>query len=217
MENPLRRYWELRLEETAGALRANGFEAVVVPDATAAREVVVDRILAETAPKSVSWGGSMTFSGSGLYDALRERRDLEVLDTFDKSLSPAESRELRRRALTVDLFVTGTNAVTETGVLVNLDMWGNRVAAITFGPRHVVILAGRNKVVADLDEALFRVKNVAAPANAIRLDKKTPCVPTGRCQDCNSPDRICNYWTITEKSFPKGRIRVVLINADLGL
>jgi MinD superfamily P-loop ATPase len=81
----------------------------------------------------------------------------------------------------------------------------------------VVVLVGRNKIVSELDDAMHRIKNYAAPINAMRLDKKTPCVKTSYCEDCKSPDRICNVWTITEKSFPKGRIRVVLINQDLGL
>ena len=117
----------------------------------------------------------------------------------------------------MDLFITGTNAVTETGELVNLDMYGNRVAGITFGPRHVVILVGRNKIVPDLEAAMVRIKEYAAPANTMRLDKKTPCVKTSICEECKSPDRICNTWTITQKSFPKGRIKVVLINEVLGL
>jgi hypothetical protein len=96
-------------------------------------------------------------------------------------------------------------------------MIGNRIGGLTFGPKHVIILLGRNKIVADLDEAMYRIKNFVAPANAMRLDKKTPCVKTSYCEDCKSPDRICNTWTITEKSFPKGRVKVVLINEALGL
>jgi len=95
-------------------------------------------------------------------------------------------------------------------------MYGNRIAAITFGPKNVVILVGRNKIVPDVKEAMFRIKNYAAPINAMRLDKKTPCVKTSCCEDCKSPDRICNTWTITEKSFPRGRVKVVLINEDMG-
>jgi MinD superfamily P-loop ATPase len=102
-------------------------------------------------------------------------------------------------------------------MLVNLDMMGNRVGALTFGPKHVVIMVGRNKIVSDLDEAMWRIKNYVAPTNAMRLDKKTPGVKTSYCEDCKSPDRICNTWTITEKSYPKGRVKVVLINEDLGL
>ncbi|MCP4687236.1 MAG: lactate utilization protein, partial [Desulfobacterales bacterium] len=117
----------------------------------------------------------------------------------------------------VDLFITGANAVTETGALVNLDMIGNRVGGITFGPGSVIIFAGRNKIVPDIKAAMHRIKNYAAPANAIRHKMKTPCAKTGRCMDCKSPGRICNVWTITQKSFPTGRIKVILINDDLGL
>jgi Fe-S-cluster-containing hydrogenase component 2 len=96
-------------------------------------------------------------------------------------------------------------------------MVGNRVGAIVFGPRCVVIMVGRNKLVSDLEQAMDRIKNLAAPANAIRHEQKTPCVKTSYCMDCNSPARICNIWTIHEKSYPKGRIKVILINQDLGL
>ena len=159
----------------------------------------------------------MTFTGSGLYKKLKGKSDIEVWDTFDGKISDDEKNQRRRQALLCDLFITGTNAVTETGQLVNLDMIGNRVAGLTFGPRWVIIVVGRNKIVPDLEEAMFRVKNYAAPANAMRLDKKTPCVKTSFCEECKSPDRICNTWTITEKSFPKGRVKIVLINEDLGL
>jgi hypothetical protein len=125
--------------------------------------------------------------------------------------------ERRRQALLVDLFITGTNAVTEIGQLVNLDMICNRICALTFGPKWVILLIGRNKLVANLEEAMYRTKNYVAPANSMRLDKKTPCTKTSYCEECKSPDRICNTWTITEKSFPKGRVKVVLINEDLGL
>jgi hypothetical protein len=88
---------------------------------------------------------------------------------------------------------------------------------LTFGPSWVIIVVGRNKIVSDLEEAMFRVKNYAAPANSMRLDKKTPCVKTSYCEECKSPDRICNTWAITEKSFPKGRVKIILINENLGL
>jgi len=141
---------------------------------------------------------------------------LTVIDTYDRKIPLTEVWQRRRQAMTTDLFIMGTNAVTETGMLVNLDMQGNRVGALAFGPKNVIVLVGRNKIVADIEEAMFRIKNYTAPVNASRLDKKTPCVKTGYCDDCKSPDRICNTWTITEKSFPKGRIKVVLINEDLG-
>jgi L-lactate utilization protein LutB len=216
MENPIDNYWKARLADLKNALEANNFEVFVANNTNEAKNIVLEKIIPKTAAKSVSWGGSLTFIATKLYDALKKSSDLKVLDTFDKNLPPEESLERRRQSLLVDLFITGSNAVTETGQLVNLDMFGNRVAAITFGPKNVVILLGRNKIVPDLDVAMFRIKNYAAPVNAIRLDKKTPCVKTSYCEECKSHDRICNTWTITEKSFPKGRVKVILINDDLG-
>jgi len=217
MEKPIAHFWEHRMADLTEALEANHFEVFLAEDALDASRVVQEKIIPRTGAKSVSWGGSMTFIATGLYDVLKGDPHMEVLDTFDKSLTPEESLALRRKSLLVDLFITGTNAVTETGELVNLDMYGNRVAAITFGPKHVIVLVGRNKVVPDLESAMERIKGYAAPVNAMRLDKKTPCVKTGWCEECNSPDRICNSWTITQKSYPKGRIKVVLINEEAGL
>ena len=216
MENPIENYWKNRLAELKDALTENNFEVFVVENTDEAKSIVLEKIIPEIAPKSVSWGGSLTFVATGLYDFLKDSNDFNVLDTYDKTLSPEESLERRRQSLLVDLYITGSNAVTETGQLVNLDMFGNRVGALTFGPKNVIIFVGRNKIVPDLDEAMFRIKNYAAPVNTMRLDKKTPCAKTSFCADCKSPDRICNIWTITEKSFPKKRIKIILINKDLG-
>ena len=218
MEKPAELYWSLRLEEVRNALEKNNFEAFIAKDTGTAKAIVEDNIIAGMKPRSISWGGSMTFMASGIYDSLKNSKDYEIIDTYDRQrYTPEEVAERRRQALLTDLFITGTNAVTEAGHLVNLDMLGNRVGAITYGPRHVIILVGRNKIVADLDDAMFRIKNYVAPVNAMRLEMKTPCVKSGRCADCKSPTRICNMWTITEKSFPKGRIKVVMINQDLGI
>lgn len=216
MENPIENYWNKRLESLKAALEKNHFNVHVAKNVDEARTYVMEILVPKTGAKSVSWGGSATFVQTGLYDALKTAWDMEVLDTYDKSFSPEEGLERRRRSLLSDLYIAGTSAVTEDGCLVNLDMIGNRVAAITFGPKNVVILMGRNKIVADLEDAMNRIKNYAAPVNTMRLDKKTPCAKTSVCEDCNSPDRICNTWMITEKCFPKGRITVVLINEDLG-
>jgi L-lactate utilization protein LutB len=217
MDKPLEHYWGIRLAELKTALEANNFEVHLAADSAAAHAIVVDEILPKTGARSVGFGGSLTAVGAGLFQTLKARTDIALIDTLDKQVPAEEQVERRRKSLLVDLFITGSNAVTEDGQLVNLDMQGNRVAALTFGPRHVVVVAGRNKIVPSLDDAMFRVKNIAAPANAMRLDKKTPCVKTSYCEECKSPDRICNTWTITEKSFPKGRVKVVLINQDLGL
>lgn len=216
MENPIENYWKNRLAELKDTLTENNFEVFVAENTDEAKSIVLEKIIPEIAPKSVSWGGSLTFVATGLYDILKNSNDFNILDTYDKTLSPEESLERRRQSLLVDLYITGSNAVTETGQLVNLDMFGNRVGALTFGPKNVIIFVGRNKIVPDLDEAMFRIKNYAAPVNTMRLDKKTPCAKTSFCADCKSPDRICNIWTITEKSFPKKRIKIILINKDLG-
>jgi len=217
MEKPIENFWDLRLKEVKAALESNNFEVFIAENVNEAKEIVEKDIIPKINPKSISWGGSMTFASTGLYEALKDDSAYNILDTYDKSLTPEEMVERRRQSFLVDLFIAGTNAVTETGMLVNLDMIGNRICAITFGAKNVIILVGRNKIVPDLDEAMFRIKNYVAPANAMRLDKNTPCAKTGYCEDCKSPDRICNTWTVTEKSFPKGRVRVVLINEDLGL
>jgi len=216
MNGPVKGFWKIRLESVKRALEENNFQVYLSDSVAEARRTVLEDILPGTEARSVSWGGSATFIETGLYEALKGREGLLVIDTYDRTISPGENLERRRQALHADLFFTGTNAVTEGGTLVNLDMIGNRVAALTFGPKHVVVLAGRNKVVCDLEDAMVRVKNYAAPVNALRLGKKTPCSATSFCDDCKSADRICNTWTITEKSFPKHRVKVILINEDLG-
>jgi len=216
MDQPIHHYWQLRLTDLKTELEANNFEVFLAENRQAAKQIVLEEIIPKLKVKTVSWGGSMTVIASGVYEALKNRTDLTVIDTYDQKIPPEEGLKRRRQALAADLFVMGTNAVTETGMLVNLDMQGNRVGALAFGPKNVIVLLGRNKIVDDIEAAMFRIKNYAAPINATRLNKKTPCVKTGYCDDCKSPDRICNTWTITEKSFPKGRIKVVLINEDLG-
>lgn len=216
MKNPIGNYWNVRLNSLKEVLEENNFEVHIAQDASEAKTLVLEQILPALSPESISWGGSITHIQSGIYETLKNRADVRIIDTYDKNLSPEEAIERRRQALLTDLFITGTNAVTEDGMLINLDMVGNRVAALTFGPKHVVVLLGRNKIVPGFEDAVARVKDYAAPVNTMRLDKKTPCRKTGTCHDCTSPDRICNTWTITEKSFPKGRVKVVLINDDLG-
>lgn len=217
MDRPIEQYWDIRLGLVKEALEKNNFEVFIAGDPLEASNLALEKIIPRTGAKIISWGGSMTFVATGLYDTLKSRTDVEIIDTFTKSVPPEEALELRRKALLSDLFITGTNALTETGELINLDMYGNRVAAITFGPKNVLLLVGRNKIVPDLERAMLRIKEYTAPVNAIRLDKKTPCAKTACCEECKSPNRICNSWTITQKSFPKNRIKVILINKDMGL
>ncbi len=216
MKNPIDQYWSLKLEAVKLNLENNNFEVFIADNAKVAKTIALEQIIPKLEIKSISWGGSMSFVETGLFHDLKDREDIKVLNVFDTKLAKEEVMALRRQSLLVDLFITGTNALTESGQLVNLDMVGNRVAAIMWGPKNVLLIIGRNKLCIDLEEAMFRIKNYAAPVNTIRLDKKTPCRKTGICEDCSSPDRICNYWTITEKSFEKKRIKIILVNEDLG-
>jgi L-lactate utilization protein LutB len=217
MDNCIKKYWEQRLEKCNKSLESNNFGAYLANDRKDAKRIVMEDILPGIRVNSVSWGDSLTFYATEILDEIKRNPDINVLETFAKNVPHEEIIERRRQALLTDLFFTGSNAVTETGKLVNLDMIGNRTGAITFGPLNVIIFAGRNKIVSDVETAMRRIKSLAAPVNAIRHhDFKTPCKKTSCCMDCRSPDRICNTWTITEKSFPKGRIRIVLINEDLG-
>lgn len=216
MHPKLIEFHKARLEQAAKALCKNNFAAHVVDTAQDAKQLILETLIPAIKPESVAFGGSMTIVESGLYDAIKALPGLAIFDTYNYSLPAAEMAELRRQALLCDLFLTGTNAVTEQGALVNLDGQGNRVASLTFGPKKVIVLAGRNKLCSDEFAAMERIRDLAAPVNAARLSKKTPCTATHRCEDCPSPERICNTWTITMKSAPKERTTVILINEDLG-
>lgn len=213
----MEKYWKLRLKNCKEALGKNNFSAFIAETPSDAKKIFIDRILPEISITRVSWGDSLTLYETGILEYFRKKSEFRLIETFGENISRDKSMERRREAILTDLFFTGTNAVIESGMLVNLDMIGNRVGGITFGPKIVVIVVGRNKIVSNLDAAMHRIKNYAAPANVIRHGKKTPCIKTSYCMDCQSPDRICNVWTIHEKSHPKGRIKVILINQDLGL
>lgn len=211
-------YWKKRIETCKTALQKNNFDVFLAEDATDANKLILNEIFPTISVRSVSWGDSMSLHATKVLEKIEENRNIEIIKTFEPGIPRDQIIERRRKALLVDVFFTGSNALTESGKLVNLDMVGNRVAGIIFGPKYVIITVGRNKIVAEVEEAMHRIKNFAAPLNAIRHPGfKTPCVKTSYCADCKSPDRICNVWTITEKSYPRGRIKVVIINQDLGL
>ena len=216
MPTPINNYWQLKLEAVKQRLEDNKFDVYIADSAKKAKDIALSTIIPPLGAKTLSWGGSVSFVSTGLFHALKDNPDFEVINTFDQSLSAEQKFELRRRSLMADLFITGTNAITEDGQLVNLDMIGNRVAAIMWGPKHVLIIVGRNKICANIEDAMHRIKNYAAPVNCMNLNKKTPCVKTGFCHECSSPDRICNYWTIMEKSLQQGRIKIILVNEELG-
>jgi L-lactate utilization protein LutB len=165
---------------------------------------------------TVSWGGSLTTTGLNL-TALAAEKGYKVIDR-DKATTPEERTELMRQALLCDTFLTGTNAITEDGQLVNIDGNGNRVAAMIYGPRQVIVVAGMNKVAQTIIDAANRARTIAAPANTQRFPNlKTPCNETGTCADCLSQDTICTFIVRTRICKPKKRIKVILIGKDLGL
>lgn len=163
---------------------------------------------------SVTWGGTMSLKECAIDEKLREKGTYEIIDRA--SYAADEMKEYYKKAFSADCYIMGTNAITLDGELMNIDGNGNRVASLIFGPEKVIVLAGMNKVVADIEEAYDRVRNIASPPNTIRLEKNTPCANTGRCGDCMSPDCICNQIVITRRSREKDRIHVILVNDNLG-
>jgi len=160
--------------------------------------------------------GSMTAVGINLWESIAALPGVELIDPYQAGLSPEEGLELRRKGLTADFMIASSNAITLDGKLVNLDGMGNRVAAMIFGPKKVILVVGMNKVAPDVESAMSRVKHYAAPVNTIRINMDTPCVKTGLCSDCRSPQRICNMWSIIEGHMIKDRIHVKLVGENLG-
>ena len=162
----------------------------------------------------ISWGGSESIKECGLLDALK-KGNYTLIDRLTAK-SPEESRELYVKAALSDYYLMSTNAITMDGELINIDGNGNRVACLIHGPKHIIIVAGMNKVVSDVEAGYARVRDIATPANTKRLNKNTPCFHTGRCGDCLSPECICNQVVITRRSGHPGRIKVFLVAEDLG-
>lgn len=165
--------------------------------------------------KTIVSGGSMTLKETGIQEHLNEKYAGIYLDR-DKAKSPEEAGEIMRKAFSADTYFTSTNAVTEYGELYNVDGNGNRVAAMIFGPKQVIVVAGLNKIVTDLQTAVDRLETVASPANCVRLGKNTPCARTGRCQSCMSVDRICSDFVIMAHQKEKDRIKVIFIADEYG-
>src|SRR6185369_4969999 len=204
---------EQKCLKAVDSLAGNGFGAVYC----ATPPEAFDCILREAAgAASVGFGGSMSIAGLEVEARLREMGK-EILNHADPALSRDEKMDVMRRQLTCDLFLSGTNALTLSGELVNIDATGNRAAAMFFGPRKVIVVAGRNKLVDGTPlDAIARVKNWATPPNARRLNFKTPCASTGFCSDCNSPDRLCRVTTIIDRKPRFTDLTVLVVNADLG-
>ncbi len=164
---------------------------------------------------SVTWGGSDTVRSLGIPAALKSRGTLTVLDR-DTVSTPEEKEAMYRRAFSADVYLTSANALSEDGVIVNIDGNGNRVAAISWGPRKVIFVIGLNKVAQTVEAALARARSTASPINAQRFDIQTPCRIDGACHNCNSPESICSYIHLLRNSRNEGRHVVVLVGEELG-
>ena len=209
---PMKKMYDKSGPTLVKALEKRHFEAYYCSTAEEAVEKVLSLI---PAGDVVSWGGVATVDQLGIKDRLRQRNQ-PVIDR-DTAKTPDERVSMLHQALGCDTFLMSSNAISEDGQLVNIDGTGNRVAALCYGPRQVIVVAGMNKVAGDLNSAIARARHIAAPANAQRFDGKSPCRITGQCADCTSPDCICAQMVITRFCNPAGRIKVVLVGEELGL
>ena len=192
-------------------LKRRNMEAFYCPTAKEAVKKVSELIADGS---TVTWGGSMTIREMGIPQALKERKTLEVLDR-DEVTDRTEVVKIYERAFTADVYLSSANAISEDGVIVNIDGNGNRVAAITWGPKKVIFVISLNKVAQTVEAALARARSTAAPINSARFDIKTPCQTDGVCHNCNSPESICNYVHFLRNS-PHGKHVVVLVGEDFG-
>ncbi len=191
-------------------LQKRNMEGYFFEDSASCIEAIISSIPENSI---ISWGGSETIKESGLMDRIKK----ENYSLLDRDAVPdKEKRKLYAQTMLADYYLMSTNAITLQGELINIDGRGNRVAFLTFGPENVIVLAGMNKLVTDVEDGVKRTRNIAAPANAKRLDKKTPCNATGHCGDCFSNDCMCSQLVITRRSGIKGRIKVYLIAEELG-
>ena len=203
---------ELQAHSIIKNLEKRNMTAFYCEDAESCKAKVLELIGKDNV---ISWGGSMSIHECGIPQALKDRGDCEVLDRSEY-ITPEQQQEFAVKTFQCDYYLMSTNAITLDGELVNIDGYGNRVASLIYGPKHVIVVAGMNKVVPDVKQGFDRVRNIASPPNTIRLNKDTPCSKTGKCGDCMSPDCICNQIVVTRRSRDKERIIVMLVNETLG-
>ena len=198
-------------EKVVKALESRHFEACWC----ATREEALQKALGWLDKQmQISYGGTVTMEEIGLLPYLREN-GYNLLER-SKGKTPEEQAEIMRRALLCDTFLMSANAISEDGQLVNVDGRANRVAALCFGPKQVIVVAGVNKIVRSAEDAVVRARTIAAPINAQRFDGDTPCTKQGVCGDCKSPDCICAQIVTTRLCKPAGRIKVILVGEPLG-
>lgn len=199
-------------EEAVKNLRSHEFEATIVQDRSAACNEIMKRI---PSSKTVGIGGSITIREIGLMSKLEKQGNV-LFDHWKPELTQDELLKIRKAQRSCDVFITSSNAITLNGEIVNTDGFGNRIASMVFGPKEVIIVVGRNKIVKDVQEAINRIRRVAAPMSAKRFGANPPCVELVRCIDCDSPDRICRATLILERKPFSTDIFVILVQEDLG-
>lgn len=203
---------EQKVKRTIENLEKNNIEAYYVEDE---KELINKLETLVSEGETVAVGGSMTLFEIGIIDYLRSGK-FQFLDKYKEGLTGDDMKEIYRKSFFADSYLVSSNAVTEEGELYNVDGNGNRVAAMLYGPDKVIVIVGVNKLVKDLDEAIERNRENSAPANAKRLNRKTPCTKVGYCMDCSSPERICNDYVLIRKQGRKGRIKVLIVGKELG-
>lgn len=210
--NPMQKHYETlanTIIKNLAKRRMEGSYCATIEEAVAKAESYL------TDGASVSFGGSVTLEETGMLAALRNNKNIHLIDRATAT-SPDEMKQLYHDALSADFYFMSTNAITIDGELVNIDGNGNRLAALVYGPEHIIIIAGMNKVAANVEEAISRVHTTAAPMNCQRLERNTPCAATGVCAECTSPDCICCHTVVTRYSRFENRIKVILVGEELG-
>lgn len=212
MEKNILWYREKQINRTIENLRKKNMAGYYVNNREELLELM-DQLIDKKSVVGV--GDSLTLKEMGLLDYLRSE-DITFLDKYKDGLTSEEKRDIYIKNFSADTFMTGTNAITEKGELFNIDGNGSRVAPMLYGPKQVIVVVGINKIVKDLDEATKRVRHYAAPIDAKRLNKNTPCCQVGFCVDCKSPERICNDFVTITGQFEKDRIKVIIVGMELG-
>ncbi|KPL14337.1 hypothetical protein AMJ74_03580 [candidate division WOR_3 bacterium SM1_77] len=205
-------YYEKMLQDVVKALQQRNFDAAFFDTVEKACADMMQKIPADA---TIGIGGSVTIRELGIIDKL-EKRGNEIIHHWKQGIPKEKNREIRRKEGLADYYLTSANAITKDGDIINIDGIGNRVAHMIYGPENVIIIAGYNKIVTDIDEGILRSREIAAVMNAHRLGTKTPCANTGKCIDCNAPGRICRVTTIIQYRPWQTNIHVMLVNESLG-
>ena len=212
MSNAKKMYYDKRGQVLVKNLKSRHFDAYYCEDKQSALEKALELIPNDL---TVSWGGCESAEEIGLIRTL-QNGGYRTIDR-SKGATAEERTHLMKQGVLADIFITGANGISLDGQMVNIDGMGNRVAAIVYGPDSVIVIAGMNKVVDTLEDAVRRARTVAAPMNKQRFPAQTPCLATGTCADCLSPGCICNQILVTRNCNPAGRINIILVGEELGL